>query len=94
MLRGAKRNFTSTPTPYHLVRSIGFSHECLGLHFGAVHFADLGDGGGKKPEQFLARQEYFPLFGTCWESVIGVYRSFPSPCSHHQLRFVIIEDEE
>ncbi|KAF4590790.1 hypothetical protein EYR40_009387 [Pleurotus pulmonarius] len=52
-------------------KSIGFSRECLGLHYGNIHDADLGDGDGRKPEQFLARQHYFPVFGTCWESLAG-----------------------
>lgn len=52
-------------------KSIGFSEECLGLHYGNVHDADLGDGDGRKPEYILARQHYFPRWGTCWESLIG-----------------------
>ncbi|KAI6114061.1 hypothetical protein EDD17DRAFT_1637593 [Pisolithus thermaeus] len=52
-------------------KSIGFSEECLGLHYGHVHKADLGDGDGKKSEHILARQHYFPRWGTCWESLIG-----------------------
>jgi hypothetical protein len=52
-------------------RSIGYSNECLGLHFGNIHDADLGDGNGRNPEQYLARQAYFPVWGTCWESVAG-----------------------
>ncbi|KAF8755299.1 hypothetical protein RHS01_05619 [Rhizoctonia solani] len=66
-------------------RSIGFSEECLGLHLGDLHSADLGDGEGRKYEQFLAphgtnkiplitataRQHYFPIWGTCWESLAG-----------------------
>ena len=56
-------------SPRH--RSLGFSNECFNLHFGAIHFADLGDGEGRKPEQFLARQEYFPVLGTCWETIAG-----------------------
>ncbi|CAL1712157.1 unnamed protein product [Somion occarium] len=51
--------------------SIGFSEECLGLHYGHLHEADLGDGLGRKQEHFLARQHYFPIGGTCWESVRG-----------------------
>ena len=43
----------------------------MGLHYGTIHRADLGDGDGKKDEQFLARQYYFPVLGTCWESVAG-----------------------
>ncbi|KAG6919257.1 hypothetical protein DXG01_008053 [Tephrocybe rancida] len=54
-----------------LSRSIGFSEECLGLHIGALHAADLGDGDGRKLEQYLARQYYFPIWGTCWESLAG-----------------------
>lgn len=52
-------------------KSIGFSEECLGLHYGHIHEADLGDGLGRKPEQLLYRQDYFPVIGTCWESVKG-----------------------
>ncbi len=43
----------------------------MGLHYGYIHEADLGDGLGRKPEQFLGRQHYFPIMGTCWESVRG-----------------------
>lgn len=43
----------------------------MGLHYGNIHRADLGDGDGQKNEQFLARQYYFPVWGTCWESVAG-----------------------
>jgi len=52
-------------------KSIGFSGECMGLHYGTVHEADLGDGDGRKPEQVLARQYYFPIWGTCWETAFG-----------------------
>ncbi|KAJ7578174.1 hypothetical protein C8J56DRAFT_797930 [Mycena floridula] len=52
-------------------KSIGFSEECLGLHYGKIHEADLGDGEGRKPEQYLSRQYYFPIWGTCWESFAG-----------------------
>lgn len=55
----------------YFVRSIGFSEECLGLHYGHVHKADLGDGDGKKSEHILARQYYFPKWGTCRESIAG-----------------------
>ncbi|KAH9924321.1 uncharacterized protein BXZ73DRAFT_50523 [Epithele typhae] len=53
------------------IKSIGFNRECLGLHYGHIHEADLGDGFGRKAEQFLGRQHYFPIMGTCWESVRG-----------------------
>jgi hypothetical protein len=52
-------------------KSIGYSNECLGLHIGAIHEADLGDGSGRMPEMYLARQAYFPVWGTCWESIAG-----------------------
>lgn len=42
-----------------------------GLHYGDIHHANLGDGDPLKPEQFLARQYYFPIWGTCWESIYG-----------------------
>ncbi|TBU23727.1 hypothetical protein BD311DRAFT_767882 [Dichomitus squalens] len=53
------------------IKSIGFNRECLGLHYGHIHEADLGDGLGRKSEQFLGRQHYFPIMGTCWESAVG-----------------------
>lgn len=53
------------------VKSIGFDKECMGVHIGHIHIADLGDGEGKKDEQFLGRQSYFPMWGTCWESAVG-----------------------
>jgi hypothetical protein len=59
-----------------LLRSIGFSGECLGLHYGQIHQADLGDGDGRKDEHYLARQYYFPVWGTCWESVAGLHMRF------------------
>ncbi|KAH9179349.1 hypothetical protein EDB89DRAFT_2063438 [Lactarius sanguifluus] len=46
-------------------------NECLGLHIGNIHKADLGDGNGRTPELYLARQAYFPVWGTCWESIAG-----------------------
>ncbi|KAH9949796.1 hypothetical protein B0H21DRAFT_726017 [Amylocystis lapponica] len=64
--------FILTEVGLHMyAKSIGFSEECLGLHYGNIHDADLGDGLGRKAEQFLARQHYFPVMGTCWESVRG-----------------------
>ena len=56
-------------------RSIGYSEECLGIHLGNKHDADLGDGDGKKAQQLLARQYYFPVMGTCWESFAGTLYS-------------------
>ncbi|GJE91633.1 hypothetical protein PsYK624_077830 [Phanerochaete sordida] len=52
-------------------QSIGFAGECMGLHYGNIHNADLGDGLGRKGEHLLIRQHYFPVIGTCWESVRG-----------------------
>jgi hypothetical protein len=66
--------FPATGQPVFILlvypRSIGFSEECLGLHYGDLH-DDLGDGDGRKIEQYLARQYYFPIWGTCWESLAG-----------------------
>jgi hypothetical protein len=59
----------------HLHSSIGYAEECLGMHYGRIHKAHLGDDQGWQDEQFLARQTYFPIFGTCWESVVGMYLS-------------------
>lgn len=61
------------------IRSLGYSGECLGLHYGNIHEADLGDGDRRKPEMFLARQSYFPILGTCWESVAGWHLTLPPP---------------
>ena len=52
-------------------RSVGFYEECMGIHYGHLHDADLGDGMGRKKEHLLVRQLYFPVMGTCWESVRG-----------------------
>ncbi|TFY75218.1 hypothetical protein EWM64_g8794 [Hericium alpestre] len=52
-------------------KSIGYSEECLGLHYGNLHEADLGDGEGRRLEMYLVRQYYFPIWGTCWESFAG-----------------------
>lgn len=41
------------------------------MHYGKIHEADLGDGMGRKLEHMLVRQTYFPVGGTCWESVRG-----------------------
>ncbi|KAF5380697.1 hypothetical protein D9757_007033 [Collybiopsis confluens] len=41
------------------IKSLGFSTECLGVHIGNIHQADLGDGNGRHDEQVLARQYYF-----------------------------------
>ena len=42
-----------TPLPHS--RSIGYSSECLGLHVGWLHIANLGDGAGNRTEELLAR---------------------------------------
>ncbi|KAF8722482.1 hypothetical protein AX14_009754 [Amanita brunnescens Koide BX004] len=55
----------------YYTKSIGYSKECLGLHMGALHGADLGDGDGTKLQQVIARQHYFPIWGTCWQSLAG-----------------------
>ncbi|KAJ7701451.1 hypothetical protein B0H17DRAFT_1045463 [Mycena rosella] len=54
------------------VQSIGYAKECMGLHRGHIHLANLGDGDRRKPEAFLFRQHYrMPGWGTCWESLAG-----------------------
>lgn len=72
IISGNSDPFVLTEEGLHdYAKSIGFSEECLGMHYGKIHEADLGDGNGKKLEQFLARQYYFPVWGTCWESFAG-----------------------
>ncbi|CCL98518.1 uncharacterized protein FIBRA_00517 [Fibroporia radiculosa] len=72
IISGLSDPFVLTEAGLHAyAKSIGYSEECLGLHYGNIHAADLGDGLGRKPEQYLARQYYFPVMGTCWESVRG-----------------------
>ncbi|KAG9049433.1 hypothetical protein FS837_010237 [Tulasnella sp. UAMH 9824] len=72
IISGLSDPFVLTHEGLHrYAKSIGFSEECLGMHMGNLHEADLGDGDGRKVEQFLARQHYFPIWGTCWESVRG-----------------------
>ncbi len=46
-----------------IARSLGYSEECLGMHMGHLHDANLGDGNGRTTELFLARQYYFPRVG-------------------------------
>ncbi|KAF8625920.1 hypothetical protein AX17_006646 [Amanita inopinata Kibby_2008] len=67
----------------YYTKSLGYSAECLGLHYGDLHGADLGDGDGIKLEQVLARQYYFPIWGTCWESLAGKYIHQTSRCRAH-----------
>jgi len=72
ILSGLSDPFVLTEEGFHeYTKSIGYSNECLGLHFGNIHDADLGDGNGRTPEHYLARQDYFPIAGTCWESFAG-----------------------
>ncbi|KDQ62692.1 hypothetical protein JAAARDRAFT_121300 [Jaapia argillacea MUCL 33604] len=72
IISGLSDPFILTEFGFHqYAKSIGFSEECMGLHYGNIHEADLGDGDGRKQEMFLARQYYFPVWGTCWESVAG-----------------------
>ncbi|KAG8903011.1 hypothetical protein FRB99_003818, partial [Tulasnella sp. 403] len=35
---------------HRYAKSLGFSEECLGMHIGNLHEADLGDGDGRKTE--------------------------------------------
>jgi hypothetical protein len=72
IISGLSDPFILTDDGFYLyAKSIGYSEECLGLHAGQLHDANLGDGDGRKTELFLARQYYFPIWGTCWESLAG-----------------------
>lgn len=81
-------NFTINFLGLTFFRSIGYSKECLGFHMGALHGADLGDGDGIKLQQVIARQHYyFPIWGTCWESLAGEFRLYiyaPRDSSSHR----------
>lgn len=69
--KSSLRKHTVTERLTCIRRSIGYFSECLGLHYGHIHEADLGDGLGRKDEHILFRQHYIPVIGTCWESVRG-----------------------
>ncbi|THU80944.1 hypothetical protein K435DRAFT_694598 [Dendrothele bispora CBS 962.96] len=72
IISGKSDPYILTPDGFHAYsKSIGFSEECLGLHYGNLHEANLGDGHGRKIEEYLYRQYYFPVWGTCWESLAG-----------------------
>jgi hypothetical protein len=72
IISGLSDTYILSESGFHdYAKSLGYSEECLGLHYGNIHQADLGDGTGRKPEMFLARQSYFPIWGSCWESVAG-----------------------
>jgi hypothetical protein len=47
--------FSNANTPPLRCRSIGYTSECLGLHVGQLHIANLGDGVGNRAEQLLRR---------------------------------------
>ncbi|KAF8333440.1 uncharacterized protein EI90DRAFT_3052036 [Cantharellus anzutake] len=53
------------------MRSLGYNEECMKQHRGGHQQANLGDGFGYHPQQLLFRQHYFPILGTCWESLAG-----------------------
>jgi len=55
----------------HYSKSLGLSTECLNQHRAGVQQADLGDGLGYRNQQAVLRERYFPIFGTCWESLAG-----------------------
>lgn len=72
IISGISDPYVLTDTGFkHYTKSLGYSQECLGLHYGNRHHANLGDGDDKKRELILARQHYFPVWGTCWESLAG-----------------------
>ncbi|KAJ6500815.1 hypothetical protein C8R45DRAFT_979211 [Mycena sanguinolenta] len=73
IISGASDPFVLTDEGFiAYVASIGYAKECMGLHMGHIHLANLGDGDGRKPEALLFRQHYrMPGWGTCWESIAG-----------------------
>ncbi|KAJ7367367.1 hypothetical protein DFH08DRAFT_837302 [Mycena albidolilacea] len=73
IISGASDPFVLTDEGFMAyVGSIGYARECMGLHMGHIHLANLGDGDGRKPEALLFRQHYrVPGWGTCWESIAG-----------------------
>ncbi|KAL5484827.1 hypothetical protein ACEPAI_7469 [Sanghuangporus weigelae] len=53
-------------------RSLGFSHECLGLHGGGYMSANLGDGRGWVNQIAVLRESYSSAhLGTCLETFVG-----------------------
>ncbi|KAJ7162026.1 hypothetical protein C8R46DRAFT_1164332 [Mycena filopes] len=61
-------------------QTIGFDHECLGLHLGDPQSANLGDGRGDVNETEVLRESFgVPGLGTCVESLTGGnhFRVFP-----------------
>ncbi|KAJ7617518.1 hypothetical protein DFH06DRAFT_1238022 [Mycena polygramma] len=73
IISGASDPFVLTDEGFiAYVASIGYARECMGLHMGHIHLANLGDGDGRKPEALLFRQHYrMPGWGSCWESIAG-----------------------
>ncbi|KAF9481149.1 hypothetical protein BDN70DRAFT_876771 [Pholiota conissans] len=72
IISGSSDPYVLTDEGFHdYAKSLGYSEECLGMHSGHLHDANLGDGNGRTTELFLARQYYFPIWGTCWESLAG-----------------------
>ncbi|KAF9031457.1 hypothetical protein BJ165DRAFT_1358303 [Panaeolus papilionaceus] len=72
IISGLSDPYILTERGFHeYAKSIGYAEECMGIHYGDRHDADLGDGDGRKVELYLARQYYFPIWGTCWESIAG-----------------------
>ena len=60
------------PAARDSLSAIGFSDECLGLHMGEIHEANLGDGLGWRPAQMLLRQKYSLRFAGGRFAMAGV----------------------
>ncbi|KAI0793258.1 hypothetical protein C8Q75DRAFT_749507 [Abortiporus biennis] len=79
-------------------RAIGFSTECLNLHFGTPQSADLGDGNGDVDQALELREDYGdPYAGTCAETAIGgnhfrVYRQ-NGPLANSGALFLAVSSE-
>ncbi|KAI8092603.1 uncharacterized protein BX664DRAFT_327682 [Halteromyces radiatus] len=80
-------------------QAIGFSTECLGIHLGMPHTANLGDGNGWINQTTELREDYDdPIEGTCLESAVGGshFRMFRQngPTANSGALFLAVGQEE
>jgi len=84
----------------NFARGIGFSQECMGLHFGSPQSANLGDGNGFVNQTMELREDYFdPYFGTCLETLMGgnhfrVYRQNGAKANTGALFLAVSQEED
>lgn len=63
-----------------ILRSVGFSTECFGIHIGNPQTANTGDGRGWTDEIAVMRYDYGDSgLGTCLESLTGAWLPLLSP---------------